>query len=105
MPRAGSCVPTRDGHRGEVTWPAPRTGHPHDAPGARRPKARWTASTRGRPAFRSASCRACPPAGRCTRLAMRSTHRPVLGDRLVYLQLVAGLEDPPLDVPSVVLVK
>jgi hypothetical protein len=29
----------------------------------------------GRPAFRSASCRACPPAGRRTRSAMRGTHR------------------------------
>ena len=29
----------------------------------------------GRPAFRSASCRSCPPAGRRTRSAMRGTHR------------------------------
>jgi hypothetical protein len=52
MPRVGSCVPARDGHRGEVTWPAPASAENRTSPaeavrqGQRRPKAGHTALPR-----------------------------------------------------------
>ena len=32
MPQVGSCVPARDGHRGEVTWPAPASAENRTSP-------------------------------------------------------------------------
>ncbi len=57
----------------------------------------WIASTRNRPAFRSAAASSLPTSRSPYKIG-NAKYPPALGDRLVHLQLIVELEDPPPDV-------